>query len=760
MLAPLVGSYSIGPSGSYTTIGAAIASAQTEGFGGAVTFELQASYVSSVETFPLVFANLGTSSINTLTLRPESGATNLSITSGNATTLNLNGAKFVTIDGRAGGTGTAKNLTIANTSTTGVALQFINDASSNTVQYVTASGVNTSATSGVILFGTTTGTTGNDNNTIDNLDIRDGATTPANGIYSAGTTTTTTLNNSGNVVSNSNIFNFYTTVQNNASGVQLSAGNTDWTITGNSFYQTTSRAGTVSTNVRPIYINNTSGNNFVVTNNFIGGDSPNAAAATNQKWIATGTTFANNFRGIHLNVGATTASSVQGNTIRNMDWSTASNTFIAPGGWSGIYAESGAVNIGTVTGNTIGSGTGNDSIMYASSNYSSLIGISGNGAGPISISNNTIGSLTTNAPSSKSNAVFGIRVDRGTVTINNNTIGSTTTANSLNAVTANTEAFNGQSAGGIVVSTLSGAVPAATVTNNMVANINNNATSNAQGTNGFFNGSQVVGIGISSGGLVTANGNTVRNLSSASTNTGSGGFLTSAVLGIGVSGSGAGQSVSQNTVHTLSSSAASAALSVIGIYYFGPNTGTNVIARNFVHSLAMATTSSSAFLNGIYLQNGVFNAQNNMVRVGLDADGSSTAGAATVRGIYDGFNTAGRNFYFNSVYVGGEQTSTANNSFALTSVNQSTRDFRNNIFVNARSNSGGTGKHYAVNYATNPGLTSNNNIYFVSGTGGVLGQFNSIDRTSLSAWQAAVGQDNSSGYGDPLFVNATERRRR
>ncbi len=53
--------------------------------------------------------------------------------------------------------------------------------------------------------------------------------------------------------------------------------------------------------MRPIYINNTAGNNFVVTNNFIGGDSPNALAAT-QKWTATGTTFANNFRGIHLNV--------------------------------------------------------------------------------------------------------------------------------------------------------------------------------------------------------------------------------------------------------------------------------------------------------------------------------------------------------------------------------------------------------------------------------------------------------------------------
>jgi hypothetical protein len=47
---------------------------------------------------------------------------------------------------------TTKQLTIANTSTTGYGIQFINAASNNTIKYVTVQGVNTSTTNGDILF--------------------------------------------------------------------------------------------------------------------------------------------------------------------------------------------------------------------------------------------------------------------------------------------------------------------------------------------------------------------------------------------------------------------------------------------------------------------------------------------------------------------------------------------------------------------------------------------------------------------------------
>ena len=59
-----------------------------------------------------------------------------------------------------------------------------------------------------MLFSTSTGVTGNNRNTIDTCDVRDGATTPVNGIASIGTAATALLN-TGNTISNSNIFNFF-----------------------------------------------------------------------------------------------------------------------------------------------------------------------------------------------------------------------------------------------------------------------------------------------------------------------------------------------------------------------------------------------------------------------------------------------------------------------------------------------------------------------------------------------------------------------
>ena len=144
--------------------------------------------MSGGETFPLVINTLGSPS-NTITIRPESGAAGLSITSANATaTVDLNTATNVTIDGRAGGVGPSQS-TISNTLTTvtGGAVRLINGASRNTIQFCTLTGVETTATAAVVLFSTTTGATGNNNNNINNCDIRDAATTPVNCVLGLGT---------------------------------------------------------------------------------------------------------------------------------------------------------------------------------------------------------------------------------------------------------------------------------------------------------------------------------------------------------------------------------------------------------------------------------------------------------------------------------------------------------------------------------------------------------------------------------------------
>ena len=747
--APLSGTKTVGPTGNYASITAAIADVQVQTLGGALVLELQNTYVSTVETFPLTIPALnGASAVNTLTIRPASGATALAISSANTTgaTVDLNGAQFVTIDGRPGGVGNnagsgggaASQLTITNTDVNGVALRFINEAGSNILRYTTLRGVNTSFSGGVVLFSTTTGANGNDNNTIDHCDVGDGASTPTNNICSSGSTGTTAQNNSGNTISNCTVFNFHF-VGGNAAGLRLDSGSTDWIITGNSFYQTAVRTA-VAAEVWAVFVN--AGSNMVISNNVIGGSAPGAGGAP---WTTTGTSAAYRFTGIELRVGTGTASSVQGNTIRNMVWSSNSSLSASSGVWCGIYVFSGSVNVGTVTGNTIGSGSGAGSVSVTTSgNGGTTFGIGSESSGTVAIANNTIGSITmTGTTTAVSASIIGIRVTAGANTIASNTVGSTTTANSLNTPTAAGDTGGVQQVTGI----LSSSTGSASIAGNTVANLNNN-------TVGTVGTSQVRGISTSAG-LNTITGNTLRNLSTTSKTSGN------SVLGIEQISTTAGQTVSQNVVHSLSNTTTTNDVVVIGIYYAGnTTTGPNIIARNLVHSLSVASSGTLARVIGMIFDTGTFTAQNNMVSVGLTASGATMPG--TGGGITDQRTTAGRRFYNNSVYVGGTQTSGTSGITAFTSLGtDNVRDFRDNIFFNARTGTGGTGgtaKHYAVYFAgavTSTGLTCDNNIYLVTGVGGVLGYYNSVDRTTFAAWKAATGQDANSYNVNPLYLNPT-----
>lgn len=743
--APLLGTKSVGPTGDYVSLTSAIADIQAQTVGGPLILELQAAYLSSVETFPLTVPMLpGASAFNPVVIRPEAVATALSITSADSTaaTVDLHGAQFITFDGRPGGVGMAKELTIANTSTSGVAVRFINEASGNTLRQLSFRGVNTSATSGTIVFSTTTGANGNDNNTIDHCDIRDGATTPAIGLYALGSTATTAQNNSGNIIAHCNVFNFYASSANEA-GVRLDGGNTDWTIIANSFYQTASLASLPAT-ISPVFINNTAGNNFTVTGNFIGGSMPNAGGTPWTNYDGGGPYI---FQGIRLNVGTTAPSSVQGNTIKNFIWKCSGFQTTLPNVWTGILIEAGSVNIGTVTGNTIGNSIDIGSVSITTSGtVGSSFGISSLSSGTVAIANNTIGSVTTNGTStSVSNSLTGIQVIAGENTISNNTVGSTTIANSLNAAISSVS-----TTGQLVTGILSSSSISANITGNTVANLNNNYA-------GTASAGQIRGI-VTSAGLNTIIGNTVRNLSTTSKNSNLAPSLQS-VGGIFATSKTAGQTVSQNTVHSLANTAASAAVSMTGIYISAGTSGGHVIARNLLFSLAISSTSASSQLNGIYFGTGAFTAQNNMVRVGVQADGTSTSGASTLRGIFDSGPTPGRNFYHNSVYLGGTQTSSTASTYAFFSSSSSpSLAFQNNIFVNARSNSGATSRHYAIAYTSSvdlAGLTAGGNLFLANGPEGVLGRYNFIDLRTLGEWQAATRQDATSAVADPLFTDAT-----
>ena len=91
-------------------------------------------------------------------------------------------------------------------------------------------------------------------------------------------------------------------------------------------------------------------------------------------------------------------------------------------------------------------------------------------------------------------------------------------------------------------------------------------------------------------------------------------------------------------------------------------------------------------------------------------------------------------------------------SYALYSaVNTNTRDFRNNILYNARSNSGSaSGNHFALYIVTTAGtLTVNYNDYTASGTGGILGYYGA----NKGALPIVTGQDGASITTAPGFIN-------
>jgi hypothetical protein len=701
---------------------------------GDVIYELTSTYDGTTgETFPITFNQFLTDGTNwTVTIRVKLGAGPRTL-SGSSTSqlIYLNGVDRLTIDGREDGTGSTKSFTLSNTSTSGTVMTFINDATLNTIKHCTIQGVNTSTSSGTIVFSTTTGTTGNDNNTIDFCDIKDGATKPANGIYSSGTSS---KENSGNVISNCNIYNFNGSTS--PTGIYISSYTTGWTISGNSFYQTAAYAGAATT-AYSIYIG--TGNGFIITGNYIGGS---ASSCGSTAWTINGTAAAFRFVGIYLSVGTTDATSVQGNVIKNFSWLSSSGANAHPGVWCGIYNVAGNINIGNITANTIGETTGTGSVTVNTTTTAGVtFGIANSSTGTINISNNSIGSIAAvGSTTSVSASCIGISITSGTtVTVNNNTIGSASTSNSINASTASTNG-SGQQVTGILNS--SGAT--ISITNNTIANLNNNYAGTAIA-------GQIRGI-ITSSGVNTITANTVRNLSTTSPNTSS--TTSAAVLGIAQSSTTAGQTVSQNAVFALSNSATSAAVYCIGIYYNGPTTGTNLVARNNIYNLTLATSSTSASITGIQISGGLATYQNNMVGLG---DGLTVG--LSITGINDLSGT--NSYYFNSVYIGGASVGTSTTpSYAFnSSVTVNTRAFKDNIFFNARSNGTGTGKHYAVKYGgsgANPaGLTADYNDMYVSGTGGVFGYFNSADVASMGAWRTATGQDNNSLYADPVFAAPT-----
>lgn len=328
------------------------------------------------------------------------------------------------------------------------------------------------------------------------------------------------------------------------------------------------------------------------------------------------------FNAISLEVSNITESNIQNNIIRNITVSAGTAPF------NGIFVPNGRVNI---TGNSFGDQTGTGSLNFDAPN-GDVIMIHATGNGNINCSNNNIGGVTLNLSPSAYHNFYGILASMfgsATFTCENNIIGGTV-GNSINALSTHTNTH----CNGI-----------------------------------FYSGNPVSNI----------TGNTIRNITSAGgtgTNTGT------SIIGITVVVTANNHSLQQNLIYNLKNTNATDATTVTGIYS-NSTAGTNIITKNFIHNNIIS--SNNAALIGVQADGGTATFQNNMISLGTDTSGNSVTLGASIKGISE---TAGtNNFYFNTIYIGGRPATGSNNTFAFTSsVITNARNFRNNIFLNSRSN--------------------------------------------------------------------------
>lgn len=712
----------------YATITAAYAAIPAT-ITGAYVIQINAGYTGAGETYPIVLSSrTGSSASNTITIRPS--VTGVSITSANATgTVNIDGGDYIIIDGRVNGTGSTIDMTVANTSTTGYAVQLINDATNNTIQYSYIKGVNTTTTEGVVLFSTTSGSTGNDYNTIDNCDLGKGATNPNSLVYSAGTSG---KENNNNTVSNSNLHDFLYVTNGLCTAIDIESNNHTWTISNNSFYQPTAFAATAIHIAEAIRINNTSGYGFTVTNNYIGGQS---ALCGGSPWTVTGATFSCIYA-IYMNTASTSVSTVQGNTIKNIDFTFQSNTSLTFA-FIGIYINNGYVDC---TSNNIGtsSATGSILIKNTSTLRSAIFGgivVATSYKG--SIQSNIIGGITisyaTTTVEFDTYGIYFVPTITSAVSIIGNTIGSATTANSIQTTGANNPTSE---IIGIACSTAGGAFTV-TVSGNTISNLFDKSTSTSAFA--YMEGISVGGTGAN----YTVTGNTLSNLSTATSSA-----TALNLQGIVVNTTVAGTTVSNNLIYTLTCTASAASVPYMyGIVYSGATTGTNVIEANFIHNLYMAGAGN---IGGLVVSAGTATVKNNMIQMGLDNAGASIAATGPVYGIFLSSSSA-VNLYFNSVYLGGAASSGSNNTYAFIRTATATNTFRNNILYNARS--GGTGKHYAISINANSSFTSNYNDLYVTANANNLGSYDAgVTARTFAVWKTNTTQDANSINADPSYV--------
>lgn len=446
----------------------------------------------------------------------------------------------------------------------------------------------------------------------------------------------------------------------------------------------------------------------------------------------------------------------QNNTIRYVNFVGASATT------SSIYGI-----LAGATGTTLTTGaTGINNLTIEYNNFRTIYygirvnGVSGGLAQNTVVSNNNFGNNAT----SNHGVVYPIylsftnnaNVSNNIVRVNISTtfysfyLTSSTNPTISGNILENTQTTGGWSIYPIYVSSTTGA----NISNNIFRSINSSSvfygiyllsTSNNYNINNnlFENISSTTFYGVytssSSGNIFN---NTISNISATSTTYGI--YLTSS----------ANSNITSNAIENLTSTS-----SIYGIYITG--SGTVTTQRNIIRNLTSTSTSTTIIAAGILITG---TSPNNVIVnnaiTGIFDNANKTSTSYFLSGIKIDGGT-GHQIYHNSVNLFGTATATnaaANYSSALlvSSTSATGMNIRNNVFANSRVSYTGS-KAFAIYFAGTAlpsGTVIDYNDYYASGTQAVLGYL-SVDRPTLTDWQAITTQDANSVSIDPIFNSNT-----
>lgn len=193
-----------------------------------------------------------------------------------------------------------------------------------------------------------------------------------------------------------------------------------------------------------------------------------------------------------------------------------------------------------------------------------------------------------------------------------------------------------------------------------------------------------------------------------------------------------------------------------------------VVSRNRINGVVSASaTGFSAF--GIGVAGGT-TGPNTIVNNAISGVTAPSTAPDLVAGIFvAGVPSSSTRVQFNSISLSGDRGAVATQSpgfgIAITGVDP-TVELKNNIFATTQIASGGgaNAKAYAIGTAstTFANLDANFNLYFSAGAqagffrSGSLAVSAGTDYATLALWQAAIADDASSLFGDPLFVSTSD----